>query len=113
MALPTSRALDGRMWTDLRMHGTHPKRNLRPSLMARTRQLAVDVTRTHDIAADLEQMLGPGFELVHTRRMGWMIRTYDRTRERVVLVEVDSAPEGSLGALLVRHQRRVRGEVEG
>jgi hypothetical protein len=26
-------------------------------------------------------------------------------------VERDSAPEGSLGALLVRHQRRVRGEL--
>lgn len=80
--------------------------------MPRTRLPAVDVTRTHEIAAELEQIVGPGYDLVHTRRLGWLLRVYEPNRERVVLVEVDSAPEGSLGALLVRHQRRVRGELQ-
>jgi hypothetical protein len=78
--------------------------------MKRTRIPAVDVTRTHEIAAELEQILGPGFDLVHTHRLGWLLRRYEPNRERVGLVEVDSAPEGSLGALLVRHQQRVWGE---
>jgi hypothetical protein len=80
--------------------------------MKRTRFPAVDVTRTHEIAAELEQILGPGYELMHTQRIGWMLRRYETNRARVGLAEVDSAPEGSLGALLVRHQRRVRGELQ-
>jgi hypothetical protein len=48
---------------------------------------------------------------MHTQRIGWMLRRYETNRVRVGLAEVDSAPEGSLGALLVRHQRRVRGEL--
>jgi hypothetical protein len=80
--------------------------------MPRTRLPAVDVTRTHEIGAELEQILGPGYELMHTQRIGWMLRRYETNRARVGLAEVDSAPEGSLGALLVRHQRRVRGELQ-
>jgi hypothetical protein len=80
--------------------------------MKRTRLPAVDVTRTHEIAAELEQIIGPGYELMHTQRIGWMLRRYETNRARVGLAEVDSAPEGSLGALLVRHQRRVRGELQ-
>jgi hypothetical protein len=78
--------------------------------MKRTRLPAVDVTRTHEIAAELEQILRPGFDqLVRTRRDGWVIRKY-AVGERIKFEVIDSAPEGSLGALLVRHQRRVRGK---
>jgi hypothetical protein len=62
--------------------------------------------------AELEQIIGPGYELMHTQRIGWMLRRYETNRARVGLAEVDSAPDGSLGALLVRHQRRVRGELQ-
>lgn len=79
--------------------------------MKRTRIPAVDVTRTHEIGAELEQILRPGDQLVRTRRDGWVIRKY-AVGERIKFEVIDSAPEGSLGALLVRHQRRVRGELQ-
>lgn len=77
--------------------------------MPRGRLPAVDVTRTHEIAADLEQILRPGDQLVRTRRDGWLIRRY-AVGVRIKFEVIDEAPEGQLGALLVRHQRRVRGE---
>jgi hypothetical protein len=78
--------------------------------MRRGRPVAVDATLTHDAAAWLEAYLGPGVELVHTRRMGWMLRewaTYTNYLGQPAdgWREVDSAPEGQLAALLLRHQR--------
>jgi hypothetical protein len=81
--------------------------------VTRTHAPAVDVTRTHEIAAELEQILGRGYDLVHTKRMGWLLRTWDSwegpSGPRDGWREIDAAPDGQLGALLVRLQRRVRG----
>jgi hypothetical protein len=73
----------------------------------------IDATRTHEIAADLEQIFGRGYDLVHTKRMGWMLREWDTWVRADGLPrdgwrEIDSAPEGQLGALLIRLQRRSR-----
>lgn len=76
----------------------------------RTRAAPIDATRAWDAAGVLETMLEPGIELVHTKRMGWLLRRLDwvgpDTRPRMSWVEIDSAPDGQLGALLLRHQER-------
>jgi hypothetical protein len=86
--------------------------------MPRGRLPAIDATRTHDVAEGLEEILGPGYDLVHTKRLGWMLRKWDTWVRADGLPrdgwrEVDSAPEGQLGALLMRHQRRERGQLGG
>lgn len=78
---------------------------------------AIDATRNWETAEYLEQILGPGFELMHTKRMGWLLRQLgDRVDIHGQLGmgyrEVDSAPDGHLGALLLRHQERQRSKRE-
>lgn len=80
-----------------------------------TKQRApIDATRVWEAAETLEVILGPGVDLVHTKRMGWLLRTWDSwagtNGPRDGWREVDSAPDGQLGALLIRHQHRVRGQ---
>lgn len=75
---------------------------------------AVDDTTMWDAAMILERVLGSGFHLSHTHHMGWLLRHLESWPQpdgipRSVYVDVDSAPDGQLGALLIRHQRRVRG----
>jgi hypothetical protein len=79
---------------------------------------ATDVTRTWEVAAELERILGRGYHLSHTHRMGWLLRQFDSKlgqdgEPRMGWTEVDQAPEGQLGALLVRHQEQRRGRVGG
>jgi hypothetical protein len=61
----------------------------------------------------MEQVIGPGYQLFHTRRIGWMLRQLELWPDahapggsRWVFVDVDDAPDGQLGALLIRHQER-------
>lgn len=74
---------------------------------------AIDATRAWEAADIIEQMVGAGFHLAHTHRMGWLLRQLEswpdwRTGRSWNWVDVDSAPEGQLGALLLRHQDRQR-----
>jgi hypothetical protein len=76
------------------------------------RRAPVDATRTWEAAEALERILEPGIELVHTKRLGWLLRRLDwvgsEGRPHMGWVEIDSAPNGQLGALLMRHQERTR-----
>lgn len=83
------------------------------SVVRRGRPRAIDATRTWEIADGLEQLLGRGFHIAHTHRMGWLLRHLESFpepsgRATMKYVDVDSAPEGQLGALLLRHQERMR-----
>lgn len=83
----------------------------------RGRRPAINVTRTWEIAAELEAILGSGFQLFHTRRLGWLLRQMESWptpdgKSRLVFVDIDEAPDGQLGALLVRHQQRQYGHRE-
>jgi hypothetical protein len=73
----------------------------------------MDAPRVWEAAAVLETIVGPGFHLAHTHRMGWLLRQLEswpdwRNGRSWRWVDVDSAPEGQLGALLIRHQERER-----
>lgn len=64
-----------------------------------------------EAAEIIESAVGQGFNLAHTHRMGWLLRRWDSWIDRFDQprdgwVEVDSAPDGQLGALLLRHQQR-------
>ncbi len=77
----------------------------------RGRPPTIDATRLWHAAETLEHIVGPGFQLFHTRRLGWLLRRMDSWPmpdggSRLVFVDVDEAPDGQLGALLVRHQLR-------
>jgi hypothetical protein len=79
------------------------------------RSRKVDPTHTWEIGNGLEEILGHGFHLAHTHRMGWLLRKLESSpdptgKPRMKWVDVDSAPDGQLGALLIRHQQRDRQE---
>lgn len=38
------------------------------------RKQPIDATRMWELATELEQVLGPGYHLAHTHRMGWLLR---------------------------------------
>jgi hypothetical protein len=88
------------------------------SVPRRQRPRAIDATRTWEIATELERILGPGYHLAHTHRMGWLLRRLESSPEpsgksRMKYVDVDSAPDGQLGALLLRHQERAGKVADG
>lgn len=79
----------------------------------RGRRPLVDATRIWEAAEIVEAVLGPRLDLVHSARMGWLLRAWNSDLDHAGLprmhwTEVDSAPEGQLGALLLRHQERMR-----
>lgn len=78
----------------------------------RTRPPA-DPAQVQEAAAVVERIVGRGFQLFHTRRMGWLLRQMEfwptpSGIDRMTFVDVDQAPEGQLGALLLRHLERQR-----
>lgn len=80
----------------------------------RGRKPAIDPKRTQELGDQLEPILGPGWQLIHSHRMGWRLRQWDSWIDReghpkMAWLDIDEAPDGQLGALLLRHQRRVRG----
>lgn len=82
----------------------------------RGRRAVIDATRAWEAAEVIETMVGRGYHLSHTYGMGWLLRELEdgtnHLGEQVMrYVEIDSAPEGQLGALLLRHQQRQRGQL--
>lgn len=83
--------------------------------MRRGRPPTIDAARTRALGAALERILDQGYELVHTRQLGWMLRQWDSWEGRMGEPhdgwhEVDCAPEGELGELLLRQERRLRSQ---
>jgi hypothetical protein len=80
----------------------------------RGRPAQIDPELTRLVADGLERILRAGFDLVRTHRSGWSLRQWDTWIDsagapRSGWHAVDSAPEGELAALLLRHQRVTRG----
>lgn len=79
----------------------------------RGRPPAIDASRVWEAAEVFEQIIDSRHELVHTVRMGWLLRRWDSDLDYLGKPcmrwsDLDSAPDGQLGALLLRHQQRQR-----